>query len=196
MEEREEFIKAIIELELEMFLKVAAREKASCQEHPDQFRAFRAANFCAWSQEALASYHYDLIRAKAEEQNLLTLKYARMENIIPPLTDSPLLKAIVDIEMAWVRELAAQYPLIHSKGRPIDQDSPHATSIRTYLRGELETFSEKTLELYHQNVVNSQERGENLAKARLLQTVRNAGFDSLDAAEAHLAARRSSAPRP
>jgi len=193
--EKEELIKAIIEIELEMFLNVNAREKAPCQEHPAQFKAFRSANFCAWSNEALASYHHDLIRAKAEDQNLLTLKYARMEGIIPPLTDSPLLDVIVDIEMGWVRELAAKYPFIHSKGRPIDLDSPGTTSFKTYLRGELETFSEKTLELYHRNVVNSLDRGENLAEARLLQNIRNAGFNSLDEAEAYLAARRSRTPQ-
>ncbi|SHO43601.1 DUF4125 family protein [Desulfopila aestuarii] len=191
MEDKKDIINAIIELELEMFLNVAAREKASCQEHPDRFRAFRTSNFCAWSEEALSSYHDDLIKAKANDRNLLTLKYARMEGIIPQLTDSPLLDAIVDIEMEWVRELAAQYPNIHSKGRPIEQDGPHTTSIRTYLRGELETFSEKTLELYYQNVVNSRKHGTNLARARLQATIRNAGFNSLDEAEAHLAAQHN-----
>ena len=186
--EKNALTEAIVDLELEMFLQVNAREKASCQDHPDRFRAFRAANFCAWSPEMLASYHHDLIVARGNNRNLLTLKYARMENIIPPLATSSLPEAIVAIEMKWIHELAKQYPFIHSKGRPLDQDGTNVTSIRTYLRSELETFSEKTLELYHHNVVNSLERGENLAEARLLQVIRNSGFNSLAEAEAYLAA--------
>ena len=188
-------IKEIVERELAMFLAVQAREPASCQENPDQFRAFRSANFSCWPEDALRSYGEDLLQAEHAGNNLLTLKYALMEGIIPPLTDSTLPEAIVEIEIHWVRELARRYPLIHRTCRPIDQDTPSATSFATYLRGELETMSEQTLELYHRHQCCCRDRGENLAAVRLLTTLQAKGFTSLDEAEEYLAKRQSASSR-
>ncbi len=183
MEKKKKLIKEIIERELKMFLNVPAREPAPCQENPGAFRFYRGVSFSVWSQAALESYRDDLIRADAKGLNLLTLKYARMENSIPPLNENSLIDQIVEIEIAWAREIAVRYPKLHSRGRPIDEDGPRGTSIKTYLRGELETYSDNTLALYYQNLLRFLERKENLVEKVLLATVAAAGHGSLQEAE-------------
>ncbi len=182
--EQQQLISEIIETELEMFLNVASRGNASCQENPDGFRFYRNAMFVTWPEEALASYLDDVQQAKTEGRNLLTLKYARMEGLIPAENNNPLIDKIVDIEVAWAKEIAVNYPNIQRRGRPIEEDSPHATSTKTYLRGELETYSDRTLELYYKHLQDCLKRKENLLETRCLIMVKGAGYSSLEAAEA------------
>ena len=186
MKRKQELIQEVIDRELDMFLNVPAREPASCQENPGAFRFHRGVSFSVWSEAALESYRDDLIRADAKGRNLLTLKYARMENSIPPLSENPLIDQIVEIEIAWAKELAAKYPNLNSRGRPIDEDGPRGTSMKTYLRGELETYSDNTLALYYQNLIQFLERKENLVEKVLLATVANTGYGSLQEAEDRL----------
>jgi len=153
---------------------------------PGAFRFYRGVSFSVWSEAALESYRDDLIRADAKGLNLLTLKYARMENSISPLSENPLIDQIVEIEIAWTKELAVKYPNLRSRGRPIDEDGPRGTSMKTYLRGELETYSDNTLVLYYQNQIQFLERKENLAEKVLLATVIGAGYGSLQEAEDRL----------
>jgi len=56
-----------------------------------------------------------------------------------------------------------RYPNILSRGRPLEDDGSGSTSFTTYLRGELETYSDRTLELLHGDIRRSAERGENWA---------------------------------
>ena len=181
-------IQEIVELELEMFLNVAAREPASCQQNPDGFRFYRATTFSTWSREPLMSYLADLQRAKAAGENLITQKYARMEGLIEKRGDNELLDKIVDIEVGWVKELSAKYPNLHKKARPVEDDGPSSTSMKTYLRGELETYSDTTLSLYYQHVRACAENNENLAEKKCLAMVSRAGFNSLEDAESKLSA--------
>jgi len=188
MKNKQELIQEVIDRELDMFLNVPAREPASCQENPEAFRFYRGVSFSVWSEAALESYRDDLIRANTEGLNLMTLKYARMENSIPPLNENPLIDRIVEIDIAWAKELAAKYPKLHSRGRPIDEDGPRGTSIKTYLHAELETYSDNTLALYYQNQIQFLERKQNLAEKVLLATVAGAGYGSLQEAEDKLLA--------
>ena len=183
MKNKQELIQEVIDLELDMFLNVRAREPVSCQENPEAFRFHRGALFSVWSGAALESYRDDLVRANAEGVNLMTLKYARMENSIPPLSENPLIDRIVEIDITWARELAEKYPKLHSRGRPIDEDGSRGTSIKTYLRGELETYSDNTLALYFENQTQSLEQKDNLAEKVLLATAVGAGYGSLQEAE-------------
>jgi len=187
--EKRQIIEEILDLELEMFLSVNAREKAACQEDPDGFRFYRGCMFSVWSLETLMSYRDDVLRAKEEGRNLVTLKYARMEGLIPQQNDSELIEKIVEIQIRWTREMAVKYPHVQSQSRPIEDDSPQSTSTKTYLRGELETYSESTLELHHRDLLESIERGENLSAKMCAAMVEGAGFSSLEAAEESLALR-------
>ncbi len=184
---RKDLISEILDRELKMFLDVKAREKASCQERPKDFRFYRSCMYSVWSLESLISYRDDLERAGTEDRNLVMLKYARMENQIPPLNNSEFISKIVDIEIAWSKELAQRYPHIHKRGRPIEEDRPQSVSTKTYLQGELETYSEKTLALYHDNLRKSLARGENLALKILEAMAEGAGYASPEEAEEQLA---------
>jgi len=73
MSEKDKLIEEILELELNMFLNVRSRHPASCQENPDGFRFHRRTQFSMWSQETLQSYLDDLLKAKEQGQNLMTL---------------------------------------------------------------------------------------------------------------------------
>ena len=182
-QDKQTIISEIVENELEMFLNVSARGTASCQENPDGFRFYRTAMFETWSSEVLNSYLEDVLAAKVSGRNLVTIKYARMEGLIPVENDNPLIDKIVDIEVKWAWEIAADYPNLQRRGRPIEEDTPYATSTKTYLKGELETYSDKTLECYYAYMKSKLEEGENLLKLRLEKMVQGAGFDSLETAE-------------
>ena len=183
MSDKRSVIESILDLELNMFLNVRSEYPVNCQQNPEGFRLHRGAQFSVWSEETLRSYHDDLLRAEQQGRNLMTLKYARMENLIPPLTVNPIIDEIVQMELEAQREMLIRYPGIVSRSRPLGDDSPGATSFKTYLRGELETYSDRTLELLHRDIQQIKDRGENWAKQLYTNLVRELGYDSLDEVE-------------
>ena len=60
------------------------------------------------------------------------------------------------------------------------------TSFETYARGELETYSERTLGLLHRDLLAMQARGESLSEMVYDYLVRASGYASLEAAERKL----------
>ena len=64
-----------------------------------------------------------------------------------------------------------------------ESDTPEYTSIETYLRGELFSYSEKTLQLYYDYVKNCKNENKNLAEMNLGNIVRHKGYKSLEEAE-------------
>ena len=183
MSEKDHLIENILEMELNMFLDVPSRYPTSCQENPNVFRLHRGAQFSVWSKETLQSYLDDLLKAKEQGNNLMTLKYARMENLIPPLNVNPIIDMIVQMELESQREMLSRYPNILGQGRPLEDDSPGVTSFKTYLRGELETYSDRTLELLYRDIQQIKDRGQNLAQQLYTNLVRKLGYHSLDEAE-------------
>jgi hypothetical protein len=183
MSEKDQLIENILQLELEMFLNVRSRYPVSCQENPDAFRFHRGAQFSVWSEETLQSYLDDLIKAKGQDQNLMTLKYARMENLIPVLKTNPLIDKIVHMEVEAQRDMLLRYPDTLGQGRPLEDDSTGATSFKTYLRGELETYSDRTLELLHRDIQEASDRGENWVQQLYTNLFRKLGYKSLDEVE-------------
>lgn len=64
------------------------------------------------------------------------------------------------IYMEWEKEFFERYPIFSSMGRPLysSEDNDIETSIETYLRGELLSYSEKTLKLYLNYVIDNKEK--------------------------------------
>lgn len=184
MTSKDTLIENILSLEWEMFRNVKARYPVSCQQNPETFRLHRETQFSIWSEDALVSYRDDLTQAKEQGRNLMTLKYARMENIIPVLNDSPVIREIVEMELAAQREAAALYPHLISQGRPLDNDGDAETSFKTYLQGELETYSDRTLEILLRDYRQAAQRGENWSLRFYAHLVAKYGYASLDQAEA------------
>lgn len=185
MSEKTDLVDNILESELKMFLTVPTRQKASCQEHPDAFRNTRKAQFLTWSEETLKSYLSDLKKAEKDGVNLMTQKYARMDNLIPNLKDNPLIAKIVEIQYGWQIEMFERYPHLMGRGRTLSsaEDTAFQTSFETYLRGELETYSDETLASLHRDVSEKHEKGENMTVELYSHMVKGLGYTSLEEAE-------------
>jgi len=187
---RTSLIDRILEREQAMFVSVPSRYPAPCQSDPRGFRLHRSAQFSVWSEAALRSYLDDLERAAREGRNLMTLKYARMENLIPELHDDPRaavwIDRIVSVQLGWQRELGARYPGLMGRGRALEGDAGGGTSFATYLRGELETYSLATLEILYREVTAAEAEGTNLSERIYLHLVQSLGYGSIEAAEARV----------
>jgi hypothetical protein len=158
-----------------MFLTVQTSDPTTCQEQPEAFKLMRRAGFHVLSSETLESYLQDLQEAIDEDRNLVTLKYARIDDLIPTLNDNPAIAKIVEIEERWFKELEQKYPLTFRNRAEF--------AAGTYLRSELETYSDRTLELYLKDVTKATGAERNLTAERYTYLFKQLGYDSIDAVE-------------
>jgi hypothetical protein len=193
MSQKEVLISKILDLELEMFLTVPTEQKASCQEYPDSFRLHRRAQFSVWSEDTLRSYLKDLEKAETDGINLMTIKYARMDNLIPCRNNNPLIQKITSVQYRWQQEMFCKYPHLMKGARPIarSDDSQYKTSFETYLQGELETYSDTTLELLFRDIEDKARRKINMSEEVYDFLVKTMGYSSLDYAEKRARRRNS-----
>jgi len=167
-------LKKIVNIELGMFQKIRTIEPSLCQDFPETFEIMREMNHSVLSLESLKSYLNDLNVALSKDRNLLTEKYARMNNTIPPLNNNPIIKKIVSIEANWMEQLSNKYPT------SINYQAQHFTS---YLSCELETYSDETLGLYYNDVLCSKRESRNLAEERFTYLFNKLGYKSIEDAE-------------
>ncbi len=181
-EKKENLIREIIERELAMFLATPNEGGPSaCQMRPQSFRVMRWMNHSTHDIATLESYLNDLKEAEAQGRNFMIEKYARMDDRLPPLSQNPLLDEITDAECAFLHEASERYPhAIKGHGE---------THFRNYCRCELETLSDRTLELYAAEVKRAQQEKRNLAEERYDNLWKKLGEGSLAAYDAKLAAR-------
>ena len=199
MDQKENLIARIVEIEWKMFHNVQnVGGTAQCQEDPQTFEIMRTSQAISWSEAVLESYLGDLQQAEKSDRNLMTEKYARMmqstspleyaeiEHLLPSVDPQvfPLIDAIAQIVLKWEEELVAKYPYILQRGRPIHsaEDTLFATSLETYLRGELSTFSLQTLQLYLDHLQKLQSENINGSALTLEHTLKRYGFSSLEQA--------------
>jgi Protein of unknown function (DUF4125) len=163
MLKRTTLLNRIIEAELDMFQTVSTCGPNRCLEHPRAFQLHREAQFAIFSDATLNSYLDDIEAAKKDHVNLMTIKYARMDRLIPCYNNSPLVGEVADIMVAWQLQLEEKYPDLMQRARPVttQDDDATKTSFETYLKGELETYSEKTLSLLLQDLHGLEEQGKN-----------------------------------
>lgn len=207
MEKKKERIDYVIELEWEQFQQVQNEGgRASCQDDRRTFDIMRRSQFLAWEEQVLKSYQKDLLDAKAAGWNLIREKYMRMMESTAPKQFAEfaellpagqedrkeLLERIVRQEVQWAEEVAGRYPQVSAGGRKIHsaEDTPWETSIETYLRGELGTYSDRTLTLYADMIGRMERVGENLAELTLGYTARLYGYESLKEAEDRMRGQR------
>ena len=185
MTDKKEIIEHIVEIELQMFLSVPTEQKASCQDYPESFLLHRRAQFSAWSDDTLESYLADLNRATEAGQNLMTIKYARMDDLIPRENENPLIAKIISLQYRWQQEMIKKYPHLMAAGRPLssEDDSLYRTSFETYLRGELETYSDKTLSLLYRDMTDKVADGINMSEAIYEFLAHEMGYTSLEEAD-------------
>ena len=167
---RKKLIADIVERELAMFLQVRTAIPSLCQERPETFRTMREMSHTVLASDTLASYLKDLKSAEKKGRNLLTEKYARMDNVIPPLSDNPLIGEIVAIEADWMEVLKRRFPNTFRGDR---------TPFEIYLCSELETYSDDTLAFYHRDVTAARKKGENLAEVRYRRLFESLGYEDI-----------------
>lgn len=199
MEQKERLVADVVQLEWKMFQAVPSiGGRAGCQDDLKTFDIMRTSQLVSWSEAALGSYLNDLREADAGQRNLLTEKYARMmqstspaeyariEHMLPPVNPAAfeLIDRIIAIVLDWEVELAEKFPHILKRGRPIfkTEDRPRVTSLETYLRGELATYSVRTLELYLASVTQQKAAGINGSEITLMHTTKRYGYNSLEKA--------------
>lgn len=199
--EREQIIEKIVALEWEMFTSVkGVNGRATCQDDKKTFLIMRRAQANVWSSGTLDSYLGDLELANRDGINLMSIKYARMmeitypdefENIknrLPHVSESThnLVSEIVKHHLAWSIEASKKYPKLFSLSRPITSSSTqtqHTISIENYLRSELLTYSENTLNYCLKDTIEAIDNKKNLSVEILRNTAKSYGFDSLASIE-------------
>lgn len=179
--------------------------RASCQGNWPMFHQMRASQFMTWPEDLLRSYLDDLDEANRVGRNLVTEKYARMmastapdeyreriEPFIPRLSDERIARQerVITVQVAWARDFRGHYPRLGAAMRVLTtaEDTPEDTSFETYLRGELGTYSDRTMALYEAMVEDLQAAGRNLTEQTVANTVRLGGFADLTEAESAQAA--------
>lgn len=179
--------------------------RASCQGNWPMFHQMRASQFMTWPEDLLRSYLDDLDEANRVGRNLVTEKYARMmastapdeyreriEPFIPRLSDERIARQerVIAVQVAWARDFRGRYPKLGAAMRVLTtaEDTSEDTSFETYLRGELGTYSDRTMALYEAMVEDLQAAGRNLTEQTVANTVRLGGFADLTEAEAAQAA--------
>jgi hypothetical protein len=181
---KKEIIDQILDIEMDMFLSVKVENKVSCQENPKAFRHMREAQFSVWSPKTLSSYRSDLQKAQEQDRNLMTLKYARMDNLVPPLNHNLAIDLILNARIIWQKELAEKYPhLIRQDSSLNDEDNSGSPSFKIYLKCELETYSDQTLKSLLEDIRNFQSKGENMTEKVYEHMVKSLGYRSLGQAD-------------
>lgn len=193
-------VRELVALEWEAFDKVDNEGgRADCQDDFDTFSIMRTSQYTTWTEEMLRSYIHDFHTANNNGWNLIAEKYARMmesttptryERIKDSLPELPeekkeIIDAIVQIQVNWMEEFAKQYPKAASNARSIHatEDNPFNTSYETYLRGELGTYSDETLDLYGRFIAALCKEEKNLAEMTMRNTALLYGYQSLEELE-------------
>jgi len=148
----------ILKRELVMFAGVRIVTLAQSRETPNTFGCARRTSLEVLSSDTLKAYHGDLLEAERAGLNLIELRYGRMNNLVGCLNINPMIDEIIDIETRWVRELGDRYPGVSAEALDSGAMFP--------LRCELETFSDRTLESYYDDVLAADAVGRNLAEER------------------------------
>ncbi len=199
----EKMVEEVIELEWKAFDQVENMGgRASCQNDYGTFLIMRKSQYLSWPKPLLYSYLDDFHKANERGWNLMTEKYGRMmehtdpnhyKNLEPYFRkhtkrDRDLVDQLVEIQVAWMESFAIEYPCMAGNARLIrsSQDTLLETSYETYLRGELMTYSQRTLKRYGKFILELVQSEGNLAKVIMTQTALLYGYESLEDAERKL----------
>ena len=196
-------VNELVSLEWEAFDKVKNEGgRADCQDDWNTFSIMRKSQYLTWNEAMLKSYISDFHMANDRGWNLITEKYGRMmESTTPsryreikdslpeiPEAKKQIIEEIVKIQVDWMEDFAVKYPKAAGNARSIhsSEDHPFNTSYETYLRGEVSTYSDETLDLYGRFIAQLCIEEKNLAEMIMENTALLYGYSSLDDLEQKL----------
>jgi hypothetical protein len=200
MDSKDNDIIRIVGIEWRMFQAVNVDgPRASCQDDPVTFFGMRAGQFLAWSDAAVKFYLQDLLSAQESGRNLIREKYIHMmekpgqneyASLLRTVPASPddVVKLASDVSARLLRQsedLARTYPNFTKGGRPLfsKDDSNSVTSLETYQKGELLTYSASTLVALKEHIDALENDGISFAEMILENTAGFYGFANLTEAE-------------
>ena len=172
-------IEKIIKLEKEMFIRVPTRNNPPCREDIEAFKIHRKNQFSVWSEKTCQSYMKDLIEAEFKGDNLMTLKYARMDNLILSPSGNVLIGRIISQFIEWQKEVIDEYPNVMKGARDID-------GFAKYLKAEMQTYSDKTIEYLWGDVKSYIKEGSNMSLELYKALANLAGYKTLKDMESAL----------
>lgn len=197
-------INRIVELEWDMFDRVSGYGgRAACQDEEWTFYVMRFSQFSAFSEVMLQSYTEDLLQAQREGRNIVTEKYGYMMEYTDPIyferqlkpvlpqisaAKGELVDKIASLLLSFEKNFSERYPALCGKSRPLQGTEAGNTSFYIYTLGELKTYSQRTLELYYQQIagINPADEKQNLSFVIHRMTTAFYGYASLEEAEAQI----------
>lgn len=188
---KEKIIDEIIEREWSYFSKLNnIGGKAECQNNKEDFIIMRKAQWLTFNLETLSSYLDDL-KAKINPvfqkyaemmRNNMPDEYENIEIFLDKISESKkgIVGQIMNIYMKWEEEFFEKFPIYSSMGRPLysNLDTFEDTSVETYLRGELYSYSEKTLKIYFDYILEMKNKKINLAIQNMDYLAKLQGFEN------------------
>ncbi|MBS4913114.1 MAG: DUF4125 family protein [Veillonella sp.] len=151
---------------------------AGCQSQKGNFYASRTAYWSMYPEDVLQYYSLDLVHAKNARLNIVAQKYAYMmaytdpeyfktiQPLLPPISPQKVkyVEAIMVIYLQWELALETSHPQLFHGHRPLlaKEDSKTVTSVETYMRGELQTYSEQTLKAILEHFLMELSKGNNV----------------------------------
>ena len=191
-----ELVDFILSKEWIMFQTVEnAGGRADCQDDYKTFHIMRKSQFMTWDTATLSSYKNDLISASKSNRNLISEKYAyMMENtylseyqkiacLLPEISNKKmeLINKIMEIHLQETYVFNREYPEISRGMRPVKtEDDEKDTSMETYLKSELKTYSEKTLSCYINHLSEMKKNRQSIVYLIFENTAKEYGFESIE----------------
>ncbi len=183
--DKSNLIPKIIEIEWMMFQELQnIGGRAACQNNKPMFVLMRESQYYAWNLELIESYYNDLKIAKEEKYNILAIKYGFMEETVDPahfqmikeglpsLSENrlSLREGIVAVQLEMLNEYSKEHDISNMRTIHTSSDKYNNASYETYLRGELSSYSEKTMYLYASYLASLANKKINIVELTLFYT--------------------------
>ena len=195
-----QIIEDIIALEWDLVNQVdPSTEKKPCLYDKTIFTSNRKNLLAAWNQELQESYYKDLFTAQIEGRNPISEKYRYMLEQTNPeeygkieenqpeqsMEKLYLMDWISENLLEWQESLAQKYPRLVGNKKMIRRNWENRAqkTFETYMRGDLVTFSVKTLRVYAAYIEHLKKHELNLNQMIFQNAVAQYGCQTLEEAE-------------